>query len=333
MSETLPSLNLQRKPGHYKRPKDETFLLHMNELLRDFEVEAYQDYPEEFPIIFLFGLPRSGTTLLSQLIAHSFDVGYINNLMARFWLAPVTGIRLSKMVLKDTEVTDFRSHYATTHHPSDIHEFGYFWRHWLRKSKLSDFVNARVNEQSIDWPGLREALLNIQHEFAKPVIFKNIFGSYHIERFVNLFEKILFVYITRDPIDNAISILKARQAFYDDLNIWWSSCPVEYEQLRDLPYMEQIGGQVYYLRKFYDDQIRAVGGQHITSVSYQTLCKDPMEILNQIRQACCRFCDSDLAIVRDPPPQFEYQQYSDSAELGERFAEILGRFSDLDSRR
>jgi ABC-type oligopeptide transport system ATPase subunit len=45
---------------------------------------------------FIVGLPRSGTTLLSQLLAYSLDAGYTTNFAARFWLAPVHGLRLGR---------------------------------------------------------------------------------------------------------------------------------------------------------------------------------------------------------------------------------------------
>src|SRR5438105_462788 len=53
----------------------------------------------ELPIIYLVGLPRSGTTLLSQLVSRQLEVGYINNLVARFWLRPSVGVRLSNALL------------------------------------------------------------------------------------------------------------------------------------------------------------------------------------------------------------------------------------------
>ncbi|NBO54134.1 MAG: hypothetical protein EBU84_05990, partial [Actinobacteria bacterium] len=41
------------------------------------------------PLVFIVGVPRSGTTLLSQLFSRFLDVGYIDNIVARFWANPV----------------------------------------------------------------------------------------------------------------------------------------------------------------------------------------------------------------------------------------------------
>ncbi len=319
--ETLQSLNTQRRDGYIKPPEDENFLLDINRLLKEREMQAYQDYPEAFPTLFVFGVPRSGTTLTAQLIAHSFDIGYMNNFMARFWLAPVTGIKLSKILFTDKR-TDFQSEYATTSHTTDLHAFGYFWRYWFRNEKLTDFALARQTEKNLDWDGLRKTLLSIQHEFGKPVVFKNLFGAYYIERLLKLLDKTVFIYIERDPVDSAISILGARKNYYADPNLWWSTVPLEYEQLKDRPYMEQIAGQVYYLRKLYRAQIDAVGGNRIISIQYRDMCANPLGTLQQIQQRCRQWFDAKIDITTAPPEQFTFRQYRDP-RLRAEFQQLL----------
>jgi hypothetical protein len=323
---SLRDLNELRKPAHYKDPLEEDFLLKINKLLMPSEMLCYRDYPEEFPLVFVFGLPRSGTTLITQLMAHCLDVGYVNNLVARFWLAPLTGIRLSKILLRDNGQTDFQSRYATTDGLTDIHEFGYFWRYWLKKETISAIVNAREREEEIDWASLKRTLLNIQHEFGKAMVFKNMFGAYHIGRFVKLMAKALFIYIERDPLDTAISILDARKKFYHDLNTWWSSYPPEYGELESLPYMEQIGGQVYYLRRFYSDQIETVGSERVITISYRDVCANPIGVLERVGQHCRQVLGSELRVMNQPPAEFPYRQYSERVAEREQFQTILDEF-------
>jgi len=320
---SLKELNTLRKPDYYKDPAEEEFLLNLNRLLMVEEIKRYKSYPERFPFLFVFGLPRSGTTLLAQLIAHSFDVGYINNFMARFWLAPVTGVKLSRIILGQRTKTDFQSNYATTNQLTDIHEFGYFWRHWLKKETIDQITHARAQERTIDWSGLKNTLLNIQHEFDKPMVFKNIFGAYHIRRLVDLLAKVLFIYIERNPLDVAISIRDARQAFYDNLDAWWSTYPPEYNMLKDQPHMKQIGGQVYYLRRFYEAQMEALEGNSIVKISYRSLCSNPSGVLKRIYQAGVEFCTYELERTNPPPSRFEYRQYEDRESERRAFRTII----------
>ena len=330
MSNTsLKDLNALRTSNYQKDSTEEQFLLDLNRFLMAWERSQYENLPEEHTFLFVFGLPRSGTTLLAQVIAHSFDVGYINNFMARFWLAPVTGVRLAHAILGGEGQTNFQSHYATTCRLTDIHEFGYFWRYWLRKETVSQIVQAEEEEASIDWRGLKKTLLNLQHEFDKPMVFKNIFGAYHIRRFVDLLSRALFVYIERDPLDVAISMLDARRAFYGNPDTWWSTYPPEYDVLRDQPYMEQIAGQVHYLRRFYNRQMKALHGDNVVRITYRDLCSSPTDALEAIHRACMSFCNYDLEIATAPPSQFEYRQHEEREAERNAFKAI---FEDLAAR-
>ena len=78
---SLSELYTQRKGSYTKPKKEEDFLAQLNENLADQEENLYKDYEIDFPFIFVFGLPRSGTTLITQVIAQSLNIGYINN----FW--------------------------------------------------------------------------------------------------------------------------------------------------------------------------------------------------------------------------------------------------------
>jgi len=329
MTDSLRSLSVQRRQEYAKPPADESFLLDLNRYLQSWEAQLYQDYGEMYPILFVVGVPRSGTTLLAQLLAHSFDIGYINNFVARFWLAPVTGIRLSKILFTEKH-TDFQSRYATTSHITDLHAFGYFWRYWFRAKTLSDLAQAQERAGEIDWSGLRRTLLNIQHEFDKPLVFKNLFGGSYIAQFLRLLERVVFIYIERDPVDSAISILKARREYFADVNLWWSTVPPEYERLKDRPYMEQIAGQVYYLRKLYREQLAAVRQERIVSLTYQELCEKPLDILQRIRNRCRQWVDGEIKLISPPPEHFVFRHYSD-AELREEFQHLLDEFKHQDA--
>ena len=102
------------------------------------------------PTVFVVGLPRSGTTLCQQLLAYCLDVGYINNLIARFWLAPTQGVAISRAVLGDARGTLYTSDYATTSEPAGVHEFSYFWHDLLGIRAEEDVLQfGRPNQ--VDW--------------------------------------------------------------------------------------------------------------------------------------------------------------------------------------
>ncbi|RMF58709.1 MAG: hypothetical protein D6748_08070 [Calditrichaeota bacterium] len=326
MKKTLKEFNQERTGQYAKDEGVEHFFLRMNRVLMEVEQKHYQDYEIEHPFIFIFGAPRSGTTLLSQLLAACLDVGYINNLMARFWLAPIHGIKLSHQVYGNLREISFQSDYARTSAVTDIHEFGYFWRFWLKKEEIRGVTHAREIESEIDWEGLRKTLANMQHEFQKAMVFKNIFGSYHLHKLREVLGKVIYLYIERDPRDSAISILEARKKYYRDPNTWWSYMPLEYELLKDKDYMEQIAGQVFFLQKYYREQIASFPEIGIT-IQYETLCHSPRKVLEEVIEKTRKAYGEEITVIHTPPRQFPFRTYNEREEEKEKFGELFDKFA------
>ena len=316
-TERFDDLYAGRKGAYVKDESAERFLEQLNDYLAPRELDLYEDREIEHSFVFVLGLPRSGTTLLSQLLAYCLDAGYVNNFAARFWRAPVHGIRLARLIAGEAEEPSFESHYARTKSLLDIHEWGYFWRFWLRKHSFDDVVHAREREEDIDWAGLRLSLANVQHEFGKPFVAKNMLGAYHLPRLRRELGPVLYVLIERDELDAAVSILDARRKYYDDPRAWWSYIPPEYPQLKDLDEWEQIAGQVHYLARFYDQALAEVGEDAVVRVTYEQLARDPAGVLAAVAER------AGAGIRQRPPAEFPFRTHADRAEDKERFAALL----------
>ena len=325
MGETLADLNNKRAAGYQKDHREENFYLGMNRLLMAQETPRYRDLPIEHPFIFVFGPPRSGTTLTSQVLAYCLDVGYINNLMARFWLAPLHGIKISQGALGEADQTRFESDYARTVGVADIHEFGYFWGHWLEKQSMEEIVRSGEKENHLDWTGLKRVLANMQNAFGKSLSFKNIYGAYHLGKMAEVLEKVIYVFIERDELDTAVSIRKAREKYYGHLDTWWSYTPVEYPQLKNLDPRDQIAGQIYFLKRGYNRQIKEAGLNNVVRIRYRDLCENPQSFLEQVRQMSLELYGADIPVKNQPPQQFTFRSYLDSEEKAD-FARRLAAF-------
>jgi len=328
LNETLQQFNKSRREEYYKDEFLESHLGRMNKTLREAEEPEYKDFDITYPFIFVFGPPRSGTTLLSQLIAYSFDVGYINNLMARFWLAPLHGIRLSKSVLGETQRISFQSDYAHTSHIADIHEFGYFWRELLNIHTMEDIVHIKERAEMVEWDRVRSVLSTMQHEFRRPMVFKNIYGAYYLQHLRQLLTQVIGVYVTRDRLDAAISNIEARKRYYGDIDTWWSYTPPEYNYLREMDCWHQIAGQVYYLNRFYINEIEETGPQYMVQVEYADLCENPGKIIEKINAVAIKEWGSQIPVVNEPPDHFEFRTYSDREAEKARFEELFNQLDE-----
>lgn len=108
----------QNRAQDFKRNTSLEELLHtVNNLLvcsEDAALEQYSSKYEDYPIVFVMGPHRSGTTLFIQLLANSGAVSYPTNLLSRFYGAPVMGAQI-QLLLTDprfnfrNEILDFNS--------------------------------------------------------------------------------------------------------------------------------------------------------------------------------------------------------------------------------
>jgi hypothetical protein len=290
-----------------KDPQDEDFLARFNGALVPFEQGNYQDLPEAYPCVYIVGAPRSGTTLASQLLSFHLDVGYISNLVAAFWQAPVTGLRLAKKLLPVSAETSYVSTFGRTQGLHEPHEFGYFWSQMLGYADMQQREPAF--EDSIDWDNMRRVLINMTHAVAKPLVFKPFLLGYHITRTVQVLPKSIFVRITRDPLDNALSILKMRRKYASSLEEWVSLKPREYPQLKDASPFEQIAGQVYFLNKMLDAQLQQLDAANYLNVPYERLCDEPRAVIADIQTRLAAH-GSEVAAF-DVPDRFDVVRYHD----------------------
>jgi len=253
-------------------------------------------------MIHVIGVPRAGTTLLTQVISSVLDVGYINNLIAVFWKAPVYGIRLSEKLLGSDYISTFRSSYGITQGIYEPHQFGYFWHDLLG---YEDFAQKDPNyADRIDWRKVRLVLNNMTEVFEKPIVFKSILASWHISEIHRILPRSCFIWIRRDPLENALSIHKMRKEYLRSVNDWASLKPLEYEVLKHKSIWDQIAGQVYYIEKTYREQLSSLPKSNYLVCSYEELCENP-NVLTMKVQKLLRNNGWEADIIREITAKFE----------------------------
>lgn len=286
------------------RVDDEIFagLTHMNELLA--AGETYIISADVRPNLFIFGLPRSGTTLLYQLLAYSLDIGYISNLAARFWKAPRTGVMLARSVLGDQRDGSFQSDYGKSLDPAGPHEFSYFWQERLNMRTVEAAVRFTGCDELVDWPALSRILCGVQDIFQRGLVHKtnwiaNVAGG--VARHLPM---PLFIYIERDPLAVALSILKARYAYYGRPDVWWATYPPTHQEIKDLPFAEQIARQVVDLRATYRKILNFLDPALVVRLRYDELCRNPAAVIEEIRGRVRQIHGATIDLGCSPPERF-----------------------------
>lgn len=237
------------------------------------------------PNIVVCGLPRSGTTLAYQLLVHGLEVGYVNNVAARFWTNPALGLLISREAGIASHMLQFESHYGKSFGPAGPHEFPKFWRHWQGIESAEDFLDFDSAGGKGDWNGLTVEIARMQHIAKNPMVFKNMFVFNHLQEFLDEIPRTFIIYVERNSLDTAVSLLRAREAYYHDRDMWWSMRPPEFPLLAKLPWAAQIAGQVHYLKRLHHRLFRSVARDRVLQVRYEDLVTSPAFFVEAVSAA------------------------------------------------
>ena len=244
------------------------------------EQAAYKDHKKIYPTLYVVGVPRSGTTLVNQVIASSFDLGYINQLIASMWQAPLFGYRLSNKLLPEGLVSDYQSEYGGTHDLSEPHEFGYFWAEHLGYKNLMQPTAEEI--AAVEWSQLRKIIQNLSAAGDRPFVFKPLMLTWYIDTLIQHAPESRFVWIERDPLQTALSILHMRKKMTGNLDAWLSLKPAGYPTLKEATPYEQVAGQVAAIHHALEQHYQQFKQSHMLRVRYEDFCAAPQDTLNQV---------------------------------------------------
>jgi hypothetical protein len=129
---------------------------------------------ETGPRLFVTGIPRSGTTLAYQLLCATGGLGFVSNLVARFYRNPAFGAGVQRLIspLLPRGPTEFRSEYGRTAAWFEPHEFGYYWEQHLPFQESHQPDDQEL--ASVAWTTVDEQIGSLQAVMqGVPLVFKN----------------------------------------------------------------------------------------------------------------------------------------------------------------
>lgn len=256
-----------------------THLKPLNDSLFDKNVE------EQLPNIYVIGLPRSGTTLLTQVLFNCLDIGCTSNFISKFWDVPLVGFQLSNEIIGDFKPNNYTSLYGKSEDLYSPHEFSFFWHNVLNiNPNKIEKINYQTISKNVDWDILKGVICNINEIAKKPIIYKplELIGSI-LSDFQRNLNKSLFIYVERNKEEVALSLAKGRMDYYGDINCWFSSLPPNHEGILNLPYNEQITQQVNGLTDMYESNIKKIPEENILKLTYDELCDFPESIVERTK--------------------------------------------------
>jgi hypothetical protein len=240
----------------------------------------WADEPLPYPPLFVVGAPRSGSTLLYQLLTDRFDVGYLANGHARQPGAPSLVERFRGLVRgRRGELGDYRSSFGGTAGELGPSECGPFWYRFFPRRphyvSADSFLTASRRQ-------LRAAIGAFVAACGRPVVYKNLYCTARMDAIAAALPEALFIVVHRDLAANARSLLDARMRVTGAYETWWSVEPPGIERLLQLPAEEQVVEQVRALDALVAQVEASIGCERVLHVSYEDLCADPHAQLERI---------------------------------------------------
>ena len=251
---------------------------------------ASSDYEIQKPIIF-FGSPRSGTTVISEIISRHPDLAWPSqyttvfpkypavNLIRRLFNNKLWKIHGQKKQLNKVGIFNEMFFRASESYP--------MWRH-LTKNQFDfsrDFlVNKTVDESTKNY--IRNYFTKlVRYQGKKRLMFK-ITGPSKIEFILSIFPDALFIRINREPIPTISSLMKS--SFWERLGakkIWWTGV---YSKL-DMEWVKNHKANPVAMTAFQVKKIMDVADKEISTfnvpiidISYLDFVKNPEQCIQKI---------------------------------------------------
>ena len=252
------------------------FVKRANRLLEPLEGRN-DDGPFPRPVL-IVGPPRSGTTLLYQLLVQQFEVAYLSNIHHAVFGAPVVVERLVPRRLR-LPPNDQESRHGVTRGlwaPSEAANFWYRFFPLKPHAVQPGEVNPERGRR------LSTAIAALSRAARAPLVSKNVVCSVRVETIGAFVPEMRFVVMRRDYLEVATSILAARKSAQGNYTDWWSVEPANVEELRQLSPERQVVEQVRAVERAIDRARKVLNGERFTDVNYAELAADPGTVLEHL---------------------------------------------------
>jgi len=281
---------------------------------------------DELPLVFILGSPRTGSTLIYQIMINYFDLfwfsNFVNDYFAEF---PVIGVALA-LCLNSGSPVNYKSEYGKTEGYFGPSEGSMIFKNWFGGEHPSQTHSCKVLPGKV--MHLISTMKSIYRITGQPILAKNAWNCFRIQELSRLFPNIHFIWIRRDISLSALSDLKARYR-RGGPTVWNSATTANYLEIQKRPYWEQVVEQQYeYNESIARDLDRFSQGQYV-ELWYEDVCEETGRELVKLSQY---FASKSLPIIKVDMPIPSFSRSSVVDELEDDYSKIIGYISSNPDR-
>jgi hypothetical protein len=231
--------------------------------------------------VFVVGPPRSGTTLLHELLVTRFHFAYFSRAAQALWNTPAAATQLARPWIRRWR-GDYTSRYGQLRGWGAPHEAARIWSRWMPGDGA---VEAGVLDAGTI-EDCRRTVAAVAGLLDAPFVSKNPTHSVRIGALAEMFPGAAFIEVRRHPLDTVYSILAMREAWRGPhrTHEWLAVRPrgCDDPAIEHLAPFAQVCMQVARVRgAITADGTEHAAGRHF-AVDYEDLCVDPRGRLDAI---------------------------------------------------
>jgi Sulfotransferase family len=249
-------------------------------LLHIAEKRRYQRArPPQLPLIFVVGAPRTGTTLVAQVLINHLPVCFINNLTAIFPRSPLVANLVCRTFLKHKQI-DYQSYYGKSLYLSGPNDGLQLWDRWIGHDRrtVPDVLSNAQKDSMTRFFGAFEAV------FQKPILNKNNSLNMYARLIADVFENAYFICMTRDPLYLAQALLRARAEIHGNVFIPYGVDDPNRKNNSNGNYVEDVCRQVLFHEKKIKEHQSIIGHEKFWIISYEEFCEKPAILVQRVSE-------------------------------------------------
>lgn len=249
-------------------------------ILEFHEKKLYKQAPKtDFPLIIVVGAPRSGTTLVAQVLIKHLPVCYFNNLTSLFPRSPITANILFKSFVREKEIT-YKSYYGKSLHLSGPNDALYLWDRWLGKDRkdLTKELSAPEKEAMFRF---FNAYVN---HYQKSLVCKNNSLNVRASAIADTLKNAHFICLSREPLFLAQSLLKARSDIHGNDQVSYGIGDPTSKTNQDTNSIQDVCNQVLFHENKIHEQQQKIGTDRYWIISYENFCREPEKLVERVSE-------------------------------------------------
>jgi len=228
----------------------------------------------ETPVVLIVGAPRTGSTLLYQVLTAHLPVSYPSNFTELFSRAPITAtVKLGRLARR--KVT-YRSYYGNTASLGSPNDAFSIWNRWLGEDRYQ--VPDHISPERA--ANLRSFFAAWEAAFGRPFLNKNNRNTAAVRLLATALPTARFIIIRRDPLFVAQSLLEARQTVQGDPYAGWGLAANQEPNGTDR--LADVADQVLRIDSMLEAQLAEIDPARVLEVGYTELCAEPAQVVGRV---------------------------------------------------